>query len=405
METFEAINKTASKQNTACKFFGATKSNLPFIQPKLTINQPNDVYEQEADAMADKVMRMQQPGVQLKPLSITGVQRKCAHCEEDEKKMQRKEMNNEATAADNNLEHYVGSLNSNGQALPDEVRNFYEPRFGYDFSNVKLHTDNVAAKSAQSVNALAYTSGNNIVFNEGQYLPNTESGKKLLGHELTHVIQQGNNIQPKRIQRLVRTSLVTCPAGQNPHGADRRASTLLNSAVTLIDNAIAARPADPAAASVATVNSAMRTAFRLNPANDAHWNDPAPHFGLLLIRRRLAAARDYINSVVFTITCTAAGGVQPLAGCGTVTCSPGVAAWSCPVNPTDIVICPPFWALSADHRAIIFMHEIFHITFRGIGDWTTAAGAANADSANSHCYSQFVALLNGFNSPAGFRCH
>ena len=177
--------------------FNTVNANGFFIQPKLTINQPNDVYEQEADAMADKVMRMEQPGLQLKPLPIATVQKKCEHCDK-EKEMQRKEISGEEKTADTNLENYVGSLNSAGQTLSHEARNFYEPRFGYDFSNVKLHTDTVAAKSAQSINALAYTSGNNIVFNDGQYSPNTESGKKLLSHELTHVVQQTNNIQPYR---------------------------------------------------------------------------------------------------------------------------------------------------------------------------------------------------------------
>jgi Domain of unknown function (DUF4157) len=184
-------DKNLAKKNT---------SNGFFFQPKLIINQPNDAYEVEADAMADKVMRMEMPsnGLQLKPLPISSVQRKCAHCEE-EKKMQRKEMNGSETTADTGLESYVSGLQSGGQALSAEARSFYEPRFGYDFSSVKVHTDSVAAKSAQSINALAYTSGNNIVFNSGQYSPNTDNGKRLLGHELTHVVQQGgviSNIAP-----------------------------------------------------------------------------------------------------------------------------------------------------------------------------------------------------------------
>ena len=85
----------------------------------------------------------------------------------------------------------------NGVPLPHETRDFFEPRFGYDFSNVKIHTDAVAAKSARSINALAYTSGNNIVFNQNQYSPETDSGKKLLAHELTHVVQQTSEIRRK----------------------------------------------------------------------------------------------------------------------------------------------------------------------------------------------------------------
>ena len=193
------INSSSQKDRSSFFSFGKDEiSSTPFFQPKLTINQPNDPYEQEADDVADKVMRMDQPFIQTKPVSINSVQRNCVHCEEEERQIQRKEINGEETTADNSLENYLGSLSSSGQYLPDEVRNFYEPRFGFDFSNVKVHTDSVAAKSAQSINALAYTSGNNIVFNKAQYSPNSESGKRLMGHELTHVVQQradGNKIQ------------------------------------------------------------------------------------------------------------------------------------------------------------------------------------------------------------------
>ena len=151
----------------------ATKSNSFFgalIQPSLSVNQPNDVYEHEANAVAAKVMTM--PSVDnttktfFKP-TVSIVQRKCAHCEEEEQ-IQRKEENGETINAGNELEHYVGGIGNSGASLPAETRSFFEPRFGYDFSGVKIHTDHVAAKSAQSVNALAYTTGNSIVFNSGQ---------------------------------------------------------------------------------------------------------------------------------------------------------------------------------------------------------------------------------------------
>ncbi len=177
----------------------------PAVQPKLTINQPHDIYEQEADAMADSVMRMpDNEKIQqsfFKPV-ITPIQRRCAECEveEQEKKMQRKETNRENVNAGEGLESYVSSL-SGGQSLPDGVRSFYESGFNYDFSSVRVHTNNNAAKSAESVNAIAYTYGNNIVFNSAKYSPETDSGKRLLSHELTHVVQQkGNNTL---IQRTV----------------------------------------------------------------------------------------------------------------------------------------------------------------------------------------------------------
>src|SRR5947209_20232496 len=96
-------NKRLVSVNRPGRFFS------PVIQTKLTINQHNDIYEQEADAMADKVMRMPDPSMNdhlfFKP-SVSALQRQCAHCEE-EKKMQRKEINTEETTADKGLEHYV----------------------------------------------------------------------------------------------------------------------------------------------------------------------------------------------------------------------------------------------------------------------------------------------------------
>ncbi len=184
---------------------GSSQPSKPlFFQPKLTINQPNDVYEREADHMADKVMRMTDASINqstfFKPTNNT-VQRKCQACEEEEKHVHRKEGSTGEVQGSSELDSYIGSLHSTGQPIPEKTRSFFEPRFGRDFSNVRLHTGAVAAKSAQSINALAYTSGNNIVFNTGQYSPDSDSGKKLMAHELTHVVQQNGNIQPKLIQR------------------------------------------------------------------------------------------------------------------------------------------------------------------------------------------------------------
>ncbi|SDP92475.1 protein of unknown function [Mucilaginibacter sp. OK268] len=168
-----------------------------FFQPKLTVNQPNDIYEQEADAMADKVMRM--PAINenafFKP-AANSIQRKCQHCEEEEK-IHRKETSGGEVQGGYQLDNYVGSLGSSGHALSESSRQFFEPRFGRDFSNVRIHTGSEAEKSAQSINALAYTTSNNIVFNTGQYAPESSSGKKLIAHELTHVVQQGKGAEVK----------------------------------------------------------------------------------------------------------------------------------------------------------------------------------------------------------------
>jgi hypothetical protein len=85
-------------------------------------------------------------------------------------------------------------LRSPGQPLDRETRAFMEPRFGHDFSGVRVHTDSQAAESAKAVNALAYTIGRDVVFGAGQYAPNTEYGRQVLAHELTHTIQQVSSL-------------------------------------------------------------------------------------------------------------------------------------------------------------------------------------------------------------------
>ena len=83
-----------------------------------------------------------------------------------------------------------GVLNSAGRPLEAQTRSFMESRFGQDFSRVRVHTDARAAESARAVNALAYTVGTNVVFGAGAYAPETSAGRRLLAHELTHVVQQ-----------------------------------------------------------------------------------------------------------------------------------------------------------------------------------------------------------------------
>src|SRR4030095_6074130 len=81
-------------------------------------------------------------------------------------------------------------LRSSGQPLDARTRTFLEPSFGHDLSKVRMHTDDRAGASAQAVNALAYTVGNDLVFAGGQYFPGTAKGTRLIAHELTHVVQQ-----------------------------------------------------------------------------------------------------------------------------------------------------------------------------------------------------------------------
>jgi len=198
-----AANSFVSKKELVNNSF--KQSPTSSSQPKLTIGSPGNIYEKEADATADSVMRMQIPEpVNLSPLK-NSVHRKCAHCEEEEKQLHRKENSGESISTAPPIVHDV--LSSGGRSLDTDTRSFMEPRFNYDFSNVKIHDNNLAAKSASSINALAYTSGNNVVFNSGQYNTNSDSGRRLLAHELTHVVQQKNIARNWTIQRQPATPL------------------------------------------------------------------------------------------------------------------------------------------------------------------------------------------------------
>ena len=185
------------------------------IQAKLKIGQPNDKYEQEADRVAEQVMSMpelqvqrqpeeeeEEEEIQAKPISeqITPlVQRQAEEEEEEEEELfQTKEVPGQAPEVTPDLESRIHSLKGYGQPLPKSVRAFFEPRFGYDFSQVRIHTDGGAAETARALNAQAFTTERDVVFGSSQYSPDTTAGKKLLAHELTHVVQQSDNFfQPR----------------------------------------------------------------------------------------------------------------------------------------------------------------------------------------------------------------
>jgi Domain of unknown function (DUF4157) len=107
----------------------------------------------------------------------------------EDDKLQKKETGTTSSSSPG-VSNYVSSLSSKGNPLPAQANNFFSSRMGFDFSNVKIHADKQAAESAKNVNAKAYTIGNNVVFNEGQFNMASEEGKRLMAHELAHVMQQ-----------------------------------------------------------------------------------------------------------------------------------------------------------------------------------------------------------------------
>jgi len=122
----------------------------------------------------------------------------CADCREKKVKLQRAAIGSTAAGVAPPIVHDV--LRSSGRPLDREVREFMEPRFGHDFSQMRVHTDARAAESARAVNALAYTVGNDVVFNAGRYAPTSASGRRLIAHELAHTIQQSSGVAGPQMQ-------------------------------------------------------------------------------------------------------------------------------------------------------------------------------------------------------------
>lgn len=120
---------------------------------------------------------------------LTSGGQQCDECKKKETMLQRSCVEQAGPASAPPIVHDV--LQSPGQPLDHATRAFMEPRFGADFSQVRVHNDGKAAESARSVSALAYTVGSDLVFNSGQFAPDSTTGRQLLAHELTHVVQQG----------------------------------------------------------------------------------------------------------------------------------------------------------------------------------------------------------------------
>jgi Domain of unknown function (DUF4157) len=245
-QPFFAPQSEAGSATTDAFFQPATR---PTIQAKLTVGQPNDKYEQEADHVADKVVQRlaksdninhqspitnhqsapsvskaskpiiqhkahapeeekldrkeeskdELPELQKSPVSAVGddegLQMKCAACEGEEHDHVQKKGNNTEPAsmgvASSNIETQLNSSKGGGSPLPDNTRSSMESAMGADFSNVRVHTGSNAVQMSQDLNAHAFTHGSDVYFNEGKYNPSGTEGGRLLAHELTHTVQQG----------------------------------------------------------------------------------------------------------------------------------------------------------------------------------------------------------------------
>ncbi|HPS90576.1 MAG TPA: DUF4157 domain-containing protein [Methanothrix sp.] len=193
-------------------------SNCP-IQAKLIVNQPGDRYEQEADRIAERIIAT--PAYAALNRVPTRVQRFAG------------QPSGQMNAAPESVSKVLASP---GKPLQPALRQEMEPRFGYDFSRVRVHCDADAEKSAREVNAHAYTVGKDIVFGAGCFTPETHEGRRLIAHELTHVLQQSPS------------------NGTAIRGADERHSVPLNAA-TIVSNVSLRIQRDDATSTISVLNN------------------------------------------------------------------------------------------------------------------------------------------------------
>lgn len=177
------------------------------LQAKLRIGQPGDIYEQEADRVADTVIRMPEP-------QQPRIQSVCHGCEKEKEEVRAKTTSGHISEVDPNLESRIQSLKGGGRSLSDKDLAFFEPRFGQDFRHVRIHTGAPASEMAQALNAMAFTVGKDIVFGAGKYAPGTSGGKQLLAHELTHVVQQNTSLDNRTLQCQAAGPITPAPCDQ-----------------------------------------------------------------------------------------------------------------------------------------------------------------------------------------------
>jgi uncharacterized protein DUF4157 len=201
------------------------------IQKKTRIGSAADPLEREADRVADAVTSGAAIG-SISSASPATARRECEECEEEKKSVQRKCAMSEVgerphgkmadTAAD--------AISQGGAPLTAEERAYFEPRFGRDFSDVRIHADGGAAESARAINARAYTVGRDIAFGAGQYSPRTSEATRLLAHELTHVVHQagGRDGAPglQRKEEGATKAAPSFPSSVTFRGCDESASRL-----------------------------------------------------------------------------------------------------------------------------------------------------------------------------------
>ena len=289
----------------------------PRIQAKLRVNAPGDIYEQEADRIADQVsaapanigLSCRPPCIQRFSGQPTGRAEMLAPPSVDR------------------------ALASSGRPLEPGLRQEMEGRFGHDFSRVRVHSGSEAEQSARDANAYAYTVGSDIVFGAGQLSPETRGGRRLIAHELAHVVQQETGSRSNLVQRYS-----GCSASQDTIVTDdhKRARSMLSNAIAAVSSYNGTTPAK--------VFNALSTHFHGSTSNAfATWINVNLRF---LWAVTWMAGYDCYTGGLFEGT-WACG---PSALATTFWCVPGV----------NIRLCPSYFGQGPTERSTTLIHEWVH---------------------------------------------
>lgn len=296
-----------------------------FLQAKLTVGAADDPLELEADRVADRVMRM--------PDACCASCAGGSPCEGE--KLQRKP----DPRARSEPAPLHGTL---GKPLDAASLAFFEPRFRQDFSRVRIHTSAKAAESTVAVGALAYTTGEHIVFGAGQYAPHTNVGRRLLAHELTHVAQH----RPGVVARQTGTPTTT-PSPQETIGNanTRRIGTLLY-AISELANVISAVQAGLGPNPYTFTSPAIQRWLHVNPDDSGFLAAVQAAESLFLRNLQLTPTMLYQSNTVQ---------VDPAGNA----CPPNFAYSRGGVGP--IFFCDNFLAKGPNCQRDVMIHEHFHL--------------------------------------------
>jgi hypothetical protein len=339
--------------------FGYDFSQIPIhsfsagrIQAKWAVNQLGDEHEREADRVAEKVTRMPEPRLQRTcTRGGDGKYKPAQQLSQEHFSLQTKRVQASDTGQIGLLPRVDEVLARPGKPLDPPVQAFFEPRFGQDFSHVQVHDDSLAAKSTEDLGALAYTVGNHIVFGFGHYQWASAQGRRLLAHELTHVLQQGRYAPRGLVQRKQMSSQPAAEVTVDPSATcnldqHRKIEPAVYKANDWLSRAIAALDA------LLSGGKTKQAAEILNK----HFHSTEPVV-VTYIRDRLKTIQsDIFTRKNFRVNCPPASNMA----CGTKQGSEEFVAVVPSGNQNEVNLCAPFFERKEEDRASTIIHEFGH---------------------------------------------